>query len=98
MNTTGAPSTNPPAVIGRDLESFMGAWALPVAIPEFPAGRGGGGWACGFPGWASWQVACGIDSAVQKNERVRMTRPRGRRMGETLCSLGNRRMRAFGAV
>src|SRR5438046_5982513 len=81
MNTTGAPSTNPPAVIGRDLESLMGAWAPPVAIPEFPAGRGGGGCACGFPSPGSWQVAGGVDSAVQKNERATMARPRGRRMG-----------------
>jgi hypothetical protein len=33
MNTTGAPSTNPPAVMGRDLESFTAGCAVPVETP-----------------------------------------------------------------
>ena len=30
---TGAPSTKPPAVIGRESASFTGAWAPPVLMP-----------------------------------------------------------------
>src|SRR5438067_2165629 len=38
-NTTGASSTNPPAVMGREWESLIGAWIPPVDMPE---GRGSG--------------------------------------------------------
>src|SRR5207245_9797074 len=43
--TTGAPSTKPPAVIGREWESLVGAWMPPVDMPE---GRGSG--FCGLSG------------------------------------------------
>src|SRR5450432_3998323 len=49
-NTIGAPSTNPPAVIGLDWASFLGAWATPVETPI-----GGACW--GFlSGTDSWLV------------------------------------------
>src|SRR5438876_7974519 len=38
-NTTGASPTNPPAVMGREWESLIGAWIPPVDMPE---GRGSG--------------------------------------------------------
>src|ERR1051325_5522890 len=43
---TGAPSTKPPAVIGREWESLIGAWMPPVDMPE---GRGSGTF-CGLSG------------------------------------------------
>src|SRR5438105_10625187 len=45
--TTGAPSTKPPAVMGRDFASFTGAWAPPVDMPEGFTGAGDCG-VCGF--------------------------------------------------
>src|SRR6266478_1378544 len=47
--TTGAPSTKPPAVMGRDFRSFTGAWAPPVDMPEGFTGAGDCG-VCGFGG------------------------------------------------
>src|SRR5262252_4509442 len=38
MKTTGAPSTKPPAVIGRFRASLTGAWAPPVRMPVVACG------------------------------------------------------------
>src|SRR5689334_8743992 len=48
---TGAPSTKPPAVIGRESASFTGACALPVLMPLcWPrAGSFSGGLCCAAP-------------------------------------------------
>src|SRR6266550_9124375 len=64
---TGAPSTKPPAVMGRDFASFTGAWAPPVDMPEGFTGGGDCG-ACGFGGADCCSNARGAKSKNRSSE------------------------------
>src|SRR5437660_371043 len=65
--TTGAPSTKPPAVMGRDFASFTGAWAPPVDMPEGLTGAGDCG-VCGFGGTDSFSNAVGATSKSKSSD------------------------------
>src|SRR6266404_9959238 len=64
--TMGAPSTKPPAVMGRDFASFTGAWAPPVDMPEglLRAGDCGAG---GFDGEGCCPNAAGAETKAGNN-------------------------------
>src|SRR5258708_34480737 len=54
--TMGAPSTKPPAVMGRDFASFTEAWAPPVDMPE------------GFVGAGCCSNAAGAENRTRRSE------------------------------
>src|SRR5882762_1987804 len=64
--TIGAPSTNPPAVMGRDFASFTGACAPPVDIPEGFTEEGDCG-VCGFGGEDCCSNAAGAESKTRRS-------------------------------
>src|SRR5260370_34920968 len=63
----GAPSTKPPAVMGRDFASFTGAWAPPVDMPEGFVGAGDCG-VCGFERGGRCSNAAGAVNKTRRSE------------------------------
>src|SRR5260370_9959889 len=78
-NTMGASSTNPPAVIRRDLPCFLGAWAAPVAIPMgedwvvFSIGRFSAGTSCPVLSEAKSRIAGKITTTATFECRFRIS-------------------------
>src|SRR5438309_10933272 len=72
LKTTGAPSTNPPAVIGRDWASFTGACATPVDTPIDGACWGA---LSGAGSWATAEKMQTITNQESDAPRIRITFP-----------------------
>src|SRR5882762_2511649 len=107
---TGAPSTKPPAVIGRDFASFTAAWAPPVDMPEGFTGKGDCG-VCGFGGEDCCSNAAGAESKTERSnekkapsqfqgseERAFICRPRVAEVHRLAGSGRRGRSLAFGEI